>query len=216
MKRIMTILLLTIATTANAQTLRKVFVNMPDSIVPLLSSVNRQDGMDYVDNDMSLDVTNKLGNITTISGEKNRYIDISTASKAWTRLLLLPTTQGDTLICMVKTVSIDKARDSQIHFYNKEWTNLRTTDFVDLPPIGNFMSFNDSINEEDRAELMRRIDIKLMEISANYEKDDAQQDIPTLTFTLHSQAYMNEEDQKLITPFITGAIRLRWNGSRFD
>ena len=208
MKRIMTILLLTIATTANAQTLRKVFVNMPDSIVPLLSSVNRQDGMDYV--------TNKLGNITTISGEKNRYIDISTASKAWTRLLLLPTTQGDTLICMVKTVSIDKARDSQIHFYNKEWTNLRTTDFVDLPPIGNFMSFNDSINEEDRAELMRRIDIKLMEISANYEKDDAQQDIPTLTFTLHSQAYMNEEDQKLITPFIKGAIRMRWNGSRFE
>ena len=216
MKRIMTILLLTIATAVNAQTLRKVFVDMPDSIVPLLSSVNRQDGMDYVDNDMSLDVTNKLGNITTISGEKNRYIDISTASKAWTRLLLLPTAQGDTLICMVKTVSIDKARDSQIHFYNKEWTSLNTADYVKQPSIENFMAFNESINEEERAELMRKIDIMLMEISTNYEKDDAQQDIPTLIFTLHSQAYMNEEDQKLITPFIKEVIRMRWNGNRFD
>ena len=217
MGKILTILFLALATSTKAQTLRQVFTLMPDSIVPLLSKVNREDGMDYLDNDMPLDVTNKLGNITTISGEKNRYIDINTASKAWTRLMLLPSEAGDTLICLVKTVSIDKARDSQIHFYDKEWKPMNTSDFVNMPTGESFMTFSDSIDEEERTRLTKKIDIPLIEISANYEKSSGHEnDAPTLTFKLHSPAYMNEEDCKLVTPYIKDNIKMRWNGNRFE
>lgn len=217
MRKILTLLFLTLTTSTYAQTLRQVFTQMPDSIVPLLSSVNRQDGMDYIDNDLPLDVTNKLGNITTISGEKNTYIDINTASKAWTRLILLPSTSADTLVCLIKTISVDKAKDSQIQFYDTSWKRLNTADFVTLPSRQDFMTWNDSVSEEDRAELMKKIDIELMEISANYEKyGEEGVAVPTLTFRLHSQAYMNEDERKLVAPYIKESLTMRWNGAKFE
>ena len=217
MKKILTVFLLALAANTQAQTLRNVFTQMPDSIVPLLSSVNRQDGLDYVDNNMSLDVTNRLGNITTISGEKDRYIEVNTASKAWTRLMLLPSTEGDTLLCLVKTVSIDKAFDSRIQFYDTKWNPKRNADYVDLPAVSDFMAWNDSISEEERTELTKKIDITLMEISANYEKTQDSQDTsaPTLTFRLHSLSYMNEQDRKLLAPYLKESLKMHWNGSSF-
>ena len=218
MKKILTVLFMALAANIQAQTLRNVFTQMPDSIVPLLSSVNRQDGLDYVDNNMSLDVTNRLGNITTISGEKDRYIEVNTASKAWTRLLLLPSTQGDILLCLVKTVSIDKAFDSSIQFYDTKWNPKKIADYVDLPVVSDFIAWNDSVSEEERTELLKKIDITLMEISANYEKtqDDQDASAPTLTFRLHSLSYMNEEDRKLLAPYLKDSIKMRWNGVKFE
>lgn len=216
MKQLLTILLLALVSTVQGQTLRRVFVEMPDSIVPLLSSVNRQDGMDYVDNDMPIDVTNKLGNITTISGEKGHYIDINTATQAWTRLMLLPTTKGDTLICLTKTVCIDKARDSQMLFYNTNWERLKNDDYVICPATEDFMLWNDSIGEDERKEVMKKIDITLMEIITSYEPNDSPEAVPTIIFKLHSPSYMNEDDRKLLEPWVKKAITMRWNGVKFE
>lgn len=205
---------MTLAMTANSQTLRNAFVQMPDSIMPLLTSVNRQDGMDYVDNNMSIDVTNKLGRITTISGEKDKYIDIST-TKTWTKIMTLPTATEDTIICMVKTIHIDTLSDSQIRFYSKQWEVLKSEDYINMPTINDFITPNDSITEDKRKEIANKIDIPLIEATLMTKDDNEQSNKYILTFKMHSPAYMNEKDRLATSPYIKKEIRMQWDGNRF-
>ena len=44
-----------------AQNMKSVFIAMPDSITPLLSQVNKEDCVDFLDSNMKAEVTNRFG-----------------------------------------------------------------------------------------------------------------------------------------------------------
>ena len=62
MKRLIsTLCLFAVLAVASAQEARTLFVHMPDSILPLLTPVNRADCIDFLDSRMRAVVTNRLG-----------------------------------------------------------------------------------------------------------------------------------------------------------
>ena len=46
-----------------AQNMKSVFVAMPDSVTPLLTKVNREDCIDFLDSNMKAVVKNRFGNV---------------------------------------------------------------------------------------------------------------------------------------------------------
>ena len=57
---ILTLCALLFVTHTNAQEMRDIFVEMPDSIIPLLTQSNRADCVDFLDAKMRARVTNKF------------------------------------------------------------------------------------------------------------------------------------------------------------
>ena len=61
MKQILTILILWICTmSVSAQEMKTIFVNLPDSIEPLLTKVNKEDCVDFLDSGMKAVVKNRF------------------------------------------------------------------------------------------------------------------------------------------------------------
>ena len=98
-------------TMVSAQDMRTVFLNAPDGIFPLLSGNDRADLVDYIEAGMTAKVTNRLDGTTVLHELEADYLKLATTASSDVQLKLLPF-QGDTVICMIKTVKAEAAVDA--------------------------------------------------------------------------------------------------------
>lgn len=59
-----------------AQEAKTVFVNIPDSLCPLLSSVNRADCIDFIESKMKAQVTNRFGGKSEMTELSPDYVSL--------------------------------------------------------------------------------------------------------------------------------------------
>ena len=77
MKQLILILVLWVcATSAMAQEMRSIFVNLPDSIEPLLTKVNREDCIDFLDSDMKALVKNRFDRTAELKELTKDYLQM--------------------------------------------------------------------------------------------------------------------------------------------
>lgn len=125
--RLLPLLLLLGATAAHAQeTLRDLFIAMPDSVLPLLTKVNREDCIDFVEAGMEARVSNRLGGTTTMDTLATDYLRLSYTAASTVELVLLPTTDSTAVVCLHHCVLIPEP-DSHLRFYSTQWQPLPAT-----------------------------------------------------------------------------------------
>lgn len=205
MKKLINILFVAIllfAAKAEAQNMRTIFLEMPDSILPLLTSTNRADCVDFLEAGMKAEVTNLLDGRSSLQKLTPDYLKMKTTSHSEMQMKLLPRSGGDTIICMINTVRAEAA-DSRIRFYDKEWKELKpTTKFFTAPAIKEFFTVNE---RSDKRLLMA--DIYLVELILS-------PDATTLQAKYTMPAYMSGAD----SAFVAGGmhdIKYHWNGKKF-
>lgn len=116
-----------------AQTrMRDVIVHMPDSVLALLTSVNRADCVDFREANMAAKVTNRLGGTTELVTLTDDYALWQYTAASQVEMKLLPTNDSTSIICLVHTVQ-SPVPDSHIRFYNEAWAPLAVTSLVALP-----------------------------------------------------------------------------------
>ena len=103
-----------VPSTVSAQNMRDIFLNAPDAIFPLLDKSYRADLVDYIDAGMKAKVANKFDGISVLEQLGDDYMRHATSESSTIQMKLLPT-QGDTIICVVKSVRAE-AVDSRICF----------------------------------------------------------------------------------------------------
>ena len=133
MKRLLfTFLLTTVTMTlpADSLTLKTLFKEMPDSIVPYLSMNNRLDFIDFMESKMKAEVTNSLGGKSemTLLTDSTLSIQMSKALKV-DMLLLTPVTSADPesedVICLIETFGVDSlSLESTVRFFTPTWQLL--------------------------------------------------------------------------------------------
>ena len=183
-------------TMVSAQDMRTVFLNAPDGIFPLLSGNDRADLVDYIEAGMTAKVTNRLDGTTVLHELENDYLKLATTASSDVQLKLLPF-QGDTVICMIKTVKAEAA-DSRIRFYDKEWNLLDGDRMFRSPSIAEF--FTSAVDE-----LVNKCDIDLVSLTLSATDN-------TLAAEYTMPAYMIEDDAKKVKPMLRKLV-YRWNGS---
>lgn len=205
MKKLINILFVAIllfAAKAEAQNMRTIFLEMPDSILPLLTSTNRADCTDFIEAGMKARVTNRFDGHSELLELTTDYLKMKTTSHSEMQMKLLPRSGGDTIICMINTVRAEAA-DSRIRFYDKEWKELKpTTKFFTAPAIKEFFTVNE---RSDKRLLMA--DIYLVELILS-------PDATTLQAKYTMPAYMSGAD----SAFVAGGmhdIKYHWNGKKF-
>ena len=191
-----------------AQNMKSVFVAMPDSVTPLLTKVNREDCIDFLDSNMKAVVKNRFGNVAEMKVLTDDYVLMQTSEVGTLEMKLLPLADSTKVICMVKTVNVPVA-DSSVRFYTSDWSQqLDVKEFLQFPSMDAFFLPNDSLKDE--AILTRKkADMHLMK--AQLSKEDT-----SLTFTYTTPDYLDEEDREKLSPHLRkGPIVLRWSEGKF-
>ena len=191
-----------------AQNMKSVFVAMPDSVTPLLTKVNREDCIDFLDSNMKAVVKNRFGNVAEMKVLTDDYVLMQTSEVGTLEMKLLPLADSTKVICMVKTVNVPVA-DSSVRLYTSDCSQqLDVKEFLQLPSMDAFFLPNDSLKDE--AILTRKkADMHLMK--AQLSKEDT-----SLTFTYTTPDYLNEEDREKLLPHLRKEpIVLRWSEGKF-
>lgn len=212
MKKLIAILLFPLLSllSLRAQEARTLFVNMPDSLCPLLSAVNRADCIDFLDSKMRALVSNTLGSKSEMTVLTSDYIRVQLTPKSTWQMKVLPL-PGDTacVICTVATVSAPAA-DSDIRFYTTGWQELPSADYLPaLPVMADFMlPVPDSADTPRLRDARRQADLLFL-------RADLAADSTSLTLTLDTPRYMEKEAADELKPFIRRSLVCRWQDGKY-
>ena len=209
MKQILTILILWICTmSVSAQEMKKIFVNLPDSIEPLLTKVNKEDCVDFLDSGMKAVVKNRFDRSAELKVLTSDYLQMQLSDVSTLELKLLPLKDPVRVICMVKTVCAS-ACDSDIRFFDTKWNELDASDFLKYPVEDVFYLPLDSLTD-DVQELRAKADICLMK--ASLSADDS-----SLTWEYTTPLTLHKDDrEKLIPLLLKEPLVMQWVEGRFE
>ena len=193
---------------ASAQDMKSVFIAMPDSITPLLTKVNKEDFVDFLDSNMKAEVKNRFDGTAEMKVLTEDYTLVQTSEIGTLEMKLLPVNDSTKVICMVKTVCAS-ACDSDVRFYTSDWSKeLDAASLLQRPSADVFFLPNDTLSEEGVL-VRKKADMHLMKVSLS-------KDAPTLTFIYTTPDYLNQEDKEKLLPHLRKEpVVLEWKDGKF-
>lgn len=184
-----------------AQDLRTLFIEMPDTLLPLLTNNDRRDMIDFWDARMSTPVVNRLDGKSRITELTNDFLSVELSRSSSMQIKMLKNVAGDTLLCIVNTVGAE-AYDSRIHFYNSRWERVDGSKFT-MPSIADFFLPSDSVGKA-----LEVSDIYLVKLSLKADNDSLKAE-----YTM--PLYMSRSDSARVAPQLR-LLFYRWTGKRFE
>lgn len=189
-----------------AQEAKSVFVNMPDSLSPLLTAVNRADCVDFLESKMKAQVDNRFGRKSEMMELDTDYIRMQMSPESTWQMKLLATSGSTKVICTVST-ACGPVCDSDVRFYTTDWKELPASDYLTPPLMDAFFEVGDS-TDYHFIDGRRQADIRLVKV-------DLSKDSETLTFTLTTPEYMEKETAEKLKPFLRRPIVYNWKDNQF-
>ena len=179
---------------------KDVFAAAPDSIFPLLTTNNRLDCIDLIENNMKATVKNKLEQKAEMTALTDSYLQIKPSERSVVEIKML----NDSVFCLINTC-LGPAPDSRISFFTHDWKPYKTT--FPMPHATDFWtSVPDSLARDASFAQRSLEDLLLIQISADKENTE-------LTLTIQTSELSGKEKeiaQKYVQP-----LRYRWNGKSF-
>ncbi len=182
----------------NAQGIRSAFIEMPDTLMMLLTQNDRRDCIDFVDAGMRAVVTNRLGGKSELTQLYDNYLSLKTSDSSTMQMRLLPCLDGDTVLCVVNTVRAE-VPNSEIRFYNNRWEELR---LFEKPRIKDFFIPSDTLQR-----YVDMADIYLVELRLFPQTD-------SLRANYTMPGYMSKDDSVKIAPMLR-TLWYDWDGKSY-
>ena len=113
-----------------AGNIKDVWLAMPNSVAPYLNSKLRTQLVTFNQTGANPSVTNLVGGETRLDTLTESFMQVRMSDVSTLQLRLLPRAEGDSLVCVVKTVAGPQKR-SQVAFYSLDWAPLS----IQLPEL---------------------------------------------------------------------------------
>ncbi len=125
------LILLTVLVSFNvsAQSIKKMWLAMPDSVIPYLNANLRQEFLDFADMKVKASVKNLLNGNSRMDTLTNDYLHVILNPSTTLEMKMLPRQNGDSVLCFVKTLSAP-SKESEILFYDRSWHRLSSKDLM--------------------------------------------------------------------------------------
>lgn len=188
-----------------AQTMREVWIDMPDSVVTYLTKSTRTELADYVDMKVEPATKNVLGDTVRIDTLTNDYISVSLSEASRLEMKLLEREGKEDIVCMLRTY-YGPAAESVISFYGLDWHPLEGSF---MPPADSIRCIEkpDSLTGEEFKKIKSMIEPELVQMRLSPENQ-------SLT-VCQSVPEMSEEDENLVKKILVQK-KLNWNGENFN
>ncbi len=208
MRRFFTaILMVAVVSAASAQRKMADFIMaMPDSVAPYLNKVKRTEMVDFYGMGVKAETFNLLSEGTVLDSLTASYAHITLSESSRMQLSLLAAEQGDTLLCVVRTL-LGEAPESVVDFYDAGWRKLDRSRFMDAVDPLSLVARPDTMDAGRYEELLRLID-PLM-VQADISPDDH-----SLCFSLSTPLVTKKERDELKEILLQRKVK--WDGRRFN
>ena len=191
-----------------AQELKNLFVNMPDSLAPLLTKVNREDFGDFLEGGMKAEVKDRFGGKAEMLRLTDNYLLLKETAMSTVEMKLLPVNDSVNVICVVHTCQAPVA-DSRVAFYSVRWESLPTADFVSLPVEDDFYPTTVQAETDAMRNLRREADMLLMKASLSATSD-------SLSFVYTTPDYMEKEKGEQLRNYVRKVpVAYSWKDGKF-
>lgn len=191
---------------AEAQNMEKLFAEMPDSIVPVMSKTNRLDCIDFFKSKMTGNVQNIFNGRSSISDLDENYLLLKPTSRSQVEMRLY-SAGAETKIIAVAYTYMAPARETALAFYTTKWEKLNTADFISLPQKKDFIK-EDGAYDAEKLEKARGI-LSDAFVFATIGKESGD-----ISFALSTDA-LTETDLKQASPYMAQPPKYAWNGKKF-
>lgn len=182
MKRTLLSILMAAAATssilADGLKMKDVFARTPEAVLPLLSTNNKLDCIDFIENDMEAKVRNKADEYEELKQLTDNYLLMQTSQKAHTEMRLLSSTDSTFTVIVVHTCK-GPISDSEAVIYNERWERQASlSPLTTRPSVEAFFPNIPAEQHETMANIINTLrDLPLIEGKLSCEH-------PKLTWTL--------------------------------
>lgn len=122
----------------HAQSLKDLFLKMPQELCPSFSEYNHLEIVDNQKNGKPMQTRNQFRTVSTMKELTDDYAHLVLSKSSEKELKLLTKNDGTPIIMVISTVFCDSLADSSVAFYDINWQPLRTLDYYTLPKIDRF------------------------------------------------------------------------------
>ena len=190
------------------QTAKDCFKSMPDSLMPLLTQVNRADFIDFLESEMRAEVTNRFNRKSEMTRLTNDYIRIQMTERSSWQMKVLPLNDSVRVVCTVATVQGPVA-DSNVQFYNTDWKTLSNDAFLHKPCTKDFVTMPDSLQDNRVRPALAKLDMCLVSAELSDTSD-------TLTLTFTTPRYLDAETAEIVKLYIRPIRKYVWRDGRYQ
>lgn len=189
--------------------MRDVFAKMPDEMLPFVTTNNRLDCIDFIENGMQARVKNRVDEYVELKQMTTDYLLLQTSEVGQVEMKLFAQTDSTAVICMVETVSGPVA-DSYIRFFDQGWKELSLGDVqlmlsvtvqAGRPAVEAFFP---SVPEEERTKVDDAInelrDLLLMEAHLSAEHDNISWTLSVEELSKDAKKAAREYVQPVVVP----------------
>lgn len=190
---------------ADAQRMRDLFAGMPDSLLVVLTRNNRLDCIDFIENNMSARVRNRMDGYSELKTLTEDFLEMQLTSVNRLQMKLLPVRDTVTYICMVRTYD-GPLPESTVRLYTSTWQPVDTRNIVPSPRLADFWQASDTLSAGEKQALLHAMDLKL--VQARLIKDK-----PVLELTM-TAADVEKEKRDQVAACLHPLL-YRWDGKAF-
>lgn len=122
----------------HAQSLKDLFLKMPQEVCPVLSEYNRLEIVDNQKNGKTMQTRNLFRTFSKMEELTDDYAHLVISKNSEKEMKMLTKNDGTRIIIVISTIFCDETPDSSVAFYSTDWKPLPTHDYYTLPPIDNF------------------------------------------------------------------------------
>lgn len=212
-RRAIALLLLLLPLTVGAQTVRDLWLSMPPSFAPYLSTSLRTQCLDFYDMHTDAQTDNALKGKSRIDTLTSTFL-AATLSKAHTlQMKLLPASGSglgsssslsscDSVLCVVRSWDGPK-RDSEVQLFDRQWKPLQAPFTFSAD---SFVCRPDTMSEERFSRLVALLDPIMFSVSLSPAEN--------VLLVKLSPVVPNPEDEKAIEQILVQR-KLKWDGKTF-
>lgn len=210
MKRFFSILLFCLFPfLAQSTDIEKVFVAMPDSMIPQLEEPWRKDLIGLYKSGKKPRLKNLMDGYSQVEEMSDNFIAIQVTERSRIEIKLLPLVNNTYIVCLARTI-FGPVPDSQLSFFTTGWEPLVNEGmFTPTDPEWFYKDDIDSSTPEFK-NIQDRLDMRLFKYSLHAGNND-------LTVEYTTPLYLSREEQKKVAVFLKeGPKTYTWKAFRFE
>ena len=120
------------------QSLKDLFLNMPQQLCPSLSEYNRLEIVDNQKNGKPMQTRNLFKTISEMKALTNQYAHLVISQNSEKQMMLLTKNDSTQIIMIISTILSDSIADSSVSFYTTDWQPIQASDHIDEPTSDDF------------------------------------------------------------------------------
>jgi hypothetical protein len=192
----------------DAQTAEKMFIAMPEPILPVLDAAKRLELTENYKAGLKAEIKTQLEDTCVLLRMTDEYLQVRNSNSNW-EMILLPLVNDSKVICLIRTVCIPVC-DSKLEFYTTNWKKLDADLFFTFADKIYFLKDDINLDDNEIRNDLIPLDISLMELRYDPDKQELLQ-------YYNTPRYLSSDEQEKVKRYLKEIPAVfKWNKSRFE